>query len=461
MRRAARPSSPPSPLPERAEAHRLTLAGTRALTVGAMLGVGIFIAPPQAARSLSGARPLISLWILAILLALCGARVYAHLAARDPRSGGDFNYLQRAYGEATARWATLFLLLGGFLLPCAALGDALGRYQLPTLFALAEPSEWTRRILGALTLTALSLLQLAGLRAADRFQRVSTRVPVYLLALLALYTFAAPPLSPPEIASAPLPAPAGSPLSAWVAAFLPIWFAFSGWNAPVYCAGEVENCAEALPRAMSQGVLFVGGLYLLIVAALIIGLGFEGLAAAGEAGSALATRLAGERAARLMNGLIALALLGTINATLLGAGRLLVASFLPRWSKPRATCSLGLLGAALILTLPSPGELSYAGLVMLLLGLLTLSTALRFWWLERRAPAPPALPISSKVLAAVCLYGLAVLVILGVKLTSAFGAEGGDFALWLSLIFFSGLCVTLLRDLRIIFNSGASADPSE
>ena len=123
--------------------------------------------------------------------------------------------------------------------------------------------------------------------------------------------------------------------------------------------------------------------------------------------------------------------------------------------------SLGLLGATLILLLPSPGELSYAGLVMLLLGLLTLSTALRFWWLERDSRSSSALPISPKILSAALLYGLAGLIVLGVKVIGALDAEEGDPSLWLSLFFFCGLCITLLRDFRVVFHSRAPTDHSE
>ena len=440
---------------QQSERHQLDIAGARALTMGAMLGVGIFLAPPQAAAALRDPVALITLWVIATLLALAGAIAYAQLAARDPRSGGDFHYLSEAYGPATARWASLFLILGGFLLPCAALGDALGRYQLPTfyrLFSDGSAPPLSGRALGALCLAALGLLNLAGLRAADRFQRLSTRVPIYLLSLLSLITLIGvalealpPPLSDPESAalpSEPLWARGAMP---WVSAFLPIWFAFSGWNAPVYCAGEVNESARPLPRAMSQGTVIIGSLYTLIVIALIAGLGMRDLANAGEAGSALAERIAGQRAAQLMSGLIALALLGTINATLIGGGRLLSAS-LSRPSTPaRSAASLSVLSALLILALPDPGALQHAGLVMLLLGLLTLST-LPILWLRDRREASGAHPlIRHHGLIAASIYGITGISILVLKLDAAL-SNWRDPSVWLLFIFFIGLLITYTRD---------------
>ncbi|MEE2644274.1 MAG: APC family permease [Myxococcota bacterium] len=436
------------------ERHKLDIAGARALTMGAMLGVGIFLAPPQAAAALRDPVALIALWVIATLLALAGAIAYAQLAARDPRSGGDFHYLSEAYGPATARWASLFLILGGFLLPCAALGDALGRYQLPTFYLLFSdgPPPLSERTLGALCLAALGLLNLAGLRAADRFQRLSTRVPIYLLSLLSLITLIGVAL---EALPAPLPDPENAALSSeplwaqgatpWVTAFLPIWFAFSGWNAPVYCAGEVRESAHTLPRAMSQGTVVIGALYTLIVIALIAGLGMHALANAGEAGSALAERIAGQRAAQLMSGLIALALLGTINATLIGGGRLLSASLLRRPHPTRSAAYLSALSALLILCLPDPGALQHAGLVMLLLGLLTLSTLPILWARDRREASVNQPRIHHYGMSAALIYGITGVSILIFKLDTAL-SNWRDPSLWLLLIFFLGLLLAYTRD---------------
>ena len=64
-----------------------------ALIVGIVIGSGIFATPPEIARSLGSFGPMIGIWTLGGLLALCGALSYAELAAMFPHTstGGSVN----------------------------------------------------------------------------------------------------------------------------------------------------------------------------------------------------------------------------------------------------------------------------------------------------------------------------------------------------------------------------------
>ena len=68
----------------------LTYWDAVALIAGIMIGSGIFATPPQIATSMDRFGPMIMVWLLGGLLALCGALTYAELAAMFPRTGGVF-----------------------------------------------------------------------------------------------------------------------------------------------------------------------------------------------------------------------------------------------------------------------------------------------------------------------------------------------------------------------------------
>jgi APA family basic amino acid/polyamine antiporter len=115
--------------------------------------------------------------------------------------------------------------------------------------------------------------------------------------------------------SAPL-----SVVSALVLAYLPVYFAYSGWNAAIYVAGEVRRPSRNIPMGLVGGTLVVTALYLLICLALLAVLGLGDLRAVPEAGSAAAEVLGGPAAQTLVVSLIAVAVLGTLNSnTLTGA----------------------------------------------------------------------------------------------------------------------------------------------
>ena len=73
--------------------HLLGPWAAAAVVAGSILGVGIFIGPPQMATVLGSEIAFVALWVLGGAVALCGALSLAELGAALPRSGGDYPYL--------------------------------------------------------------------------------------------------------------------------------------------------------------------------------------------------------------------------------------------------------------------------------------------------------------------------------------------------------------------------------
>lgn len=409
--------------------HRLDLRGATAVVTGSMVGVGIFLAPPEVAQALPSLGPFLGLWVLAALGALAGAATYAALGRWRPADGGDVVYQRAAFGSAVAFATGHLQLWAVFCGSAATIAAALCQYQLPVATGLPL-SSWTVALpllgpvsaaqgLGALVVLLITAVQDRGLRTTDRVQRVLATVPVAALALLSLATLGAAAvgaLPPPTPAT---PSDTAFSLSAVVGAWLAAHFAYSGWNAVVYAAGSVEDPEHTLPRAMVGGTLSVGALYLLICTALAVGLGLGGLGEAGEAGTALARHVGGDALARGMNGLIAVGLLGTVHATLLGGARVGLAmgqsGDLPRVfgiqdaaGTPRAALwAQGAWTALLVLTNAADVLLTAVALAMVVIGTLT---AVALFVLRARQPedAPegfgvPVLPLVHLVLGLVVL----------------------------------------------------------
>ena len=77
----------------------LGLLNATSLVAGSMIGSGIFIVTAQMARDVGSAAWLLIIWLVTGLLTMSAALSYGELAGMMPSAGGQFVYIQRAYGK--------------------------------------------------------------------------------------------------------------------------------------------------------------------------------------------------------------------------------------------------------------------------------------------------------------------------------------------------------------------------
>src|SRR5258705_11710414 len=86
------------------------------IVVGSMIGSGIFITSAESARLVGAPGWLLAAWAIAGLLTITGALCCAELAAMMPKAGGQYVFLQEAYGPATGfffGWGLLLVIQTG------------------------------------------------------------------------------------------------------------------------------------------------------------------------------------------------------------------------------------------------------------------------------------------------------------------------------------------------------------
>src|ERR687895_1898301 len=113
---------------------RLGLWSAIAIVIGTTIGSGIFRSPAGIAERLPGPLPMMSVWIVGGVLALCGALTLAEVAGAFPHTGGIYVFLREGWGRLAAflfGWAELVIIRA------AALG------AIATTFA-----EYLIRVLG-------------------------------------------------------------------------------------------------------------------------------------------------------------------------------------------------------------------------------------------------------------------------------------------------------------------------
>jgi amino acid transporter len=286
------------------------------VTVGAIIGSGIFVIPHEVATRISSPGLTLGLWVAGGVLALLGAFTFADLGAAIPETGGMYAFLRRIYGPRvgfTYSWARFVVLIPssvGFFAQVTA------RYVVAFLGA---PDSWQKPFaIGVILLIAG--VNVRGLRNGAGLQNVATAIKYVGLLTLAVGGLWA--VSAPTAAAATLPEPDSLMI---VAALVPILWAYDGWIDLTAIGGEVKDPERTIPFALTVGTALVLVVYLLANVAYLRVLGPVELALTTTPAAATAARLAGPIGATLAAALVAVSTIGGCTVALLTGSRIVYA----------------------------------------------------------------------------------------------------------------------------------------
>jgi APA family basic amino acid/polyamine antiporter len=305
-------SDPAAPSPR-----RLGLTIAAALVVANMIGTGIFTFTGFQAASLHDPGTILLLWVVGGVLALCGAASYGELGARMPKAGGEYVYLREAYHPVVGFMSGWVSLTAGFSGPIALAALAFARYlgALHGSFAGgAEPFVASALILAMTALHAVDTV-LGG--------RVQTAFTIGKVALIAVFVVAG--LTVGDGSWANFASQRGGLANVatrdFAVSLMYVGFAYSGWNAAAYIAGDIRDPQRTLPLALLLGTGLVMVLYVLVNVAFLYAAPTSQLAGVFEVGHLAARELFGRSAGNLLSSLIALALVSSVSAMVMAGPR--------------------------------------------------------------------------------------------------------------------------------------------
>ena len=281
-----------------------------AITVGIVLGAGIFRAPSLVAGGVDSGAMLMLVWAAGGVIALIGALCYAELASTYPSAGGDYHYLRRAFGGRLAflyAWARLTVIQTGSVVILAyVFGDYMS--ELRPLGALSSA------IYAAAAVVGITFVNWLGVRQGTRAQNWLTLAEVAGLALVIVAGL----LLVPEASAAP---PSGERSMALGLAMVFVLLTYGGWNEAAYIAAELRGGPRRMVPMLMVSLGIIAALYLLANLAYLRALGLGGMAAS-EAVAADVMRAAfGVGGAALIALAVAVAALTSANATVLTGAR--------------------------------------------------------------------------------------------------------------------------------------------
>lgn len=267
----------------------LGLLDATTIVAGSMIGSGIFIVTAPMARDIGSAGWLMMLWFLTGLITVFAALSYGELAGMMPNAGGQYVYIQRAYGKTISflyGWTVFAVIQTGVI---AAVAVAFAKYA--TVFFPSLANEAINmfnlvhinygQLVAIVSLIFLTILNVGGVKNGKIIQLIFTfakLIALFALIVLGIWvgfktdTFANN-FQNAWSASKTVVLDSGkiqvtqltgfALMGALGATIINSLFSSDAWNNVTFIASEIKNPKKNIPRSLFLGTLIVTVVYLL------------------------------------------------------------------------------------------------------------------------------------------------------------------------------------------------------
>ena len=271
----------------------LSLTDASALVVGTVIGTGVFLKAAPMAQQVGSPMWVLIAWVAAGLLSLAGALTYAELSAMMPDAGGEYVYLRKSYGEASAflfGWQR-FIVAGSASIASLGVGFSI---FLSTLLKpdvqldeyvwlendfklLGQAIHWQfglKQMIGVAVIALLTVINCFSVAFGGKVHVILTLLKISGIAFVVFGIF----IFSKGTSWTNLAAPSQSEwngMSAFGTAMLAALWGYDGWNNMPMAAGEVRDPGRNIPRALILGMLAVMVIYCSLNLAYFYALPFE------------------------------------------------------------------------------------------------------------------------------------------------------------------------------------------
>ena len=274
--------------------------------VGVMLGAGIYALVGQAAL-LAGNTVWVSLLVASIVAGFTGLS-YAELSSFIPKAGGEYYYVNRAFGHLVAFLVTWLLLLG--IAVCAATVAIGFSGYLNAMIGTEE--VWTASLL----IVASAALLVYGIKQSAWVASFCTAVELIGLGIIIAVGL-------PRLGTIDYFETAASGQSGMFTAAALVFFAFIGFEEIVQLAEETRDASKNIPRALLLSIVITTVLYVAVALCAISVLGWQRLGASKSPLADVAAVALGYRAFFVLSIIALFSTANTVLILLMSAARLL------------------------------------------------------------------------------------------------------------------------------------------
>ena len=296
----------------------LSLLDATMINVGGIIGSGIFMVPATVAFFTGSTSLFFLVWILGGIVSLFGALSVAELGAAMPQAGGQYVYLNEAYGPIWGYlygWSAVAVINTASI---AAVGVAFSEY-LGFFFPISDASI---KGIAVVTIVLLTIINIVDVKSGARFQNLFTLSKlgaIFGIILLGLVMEGGTNQNlSPIFSDKPFIGLIG-PLGL---AMVSVLWTFDGWIFITYVAGEVKNPGRNIPLSLIFCMLIVVSVYLLLNYVLLFILGFTGMNGSELVVSDAASVFLGNKGAAVVTLIILISLIGANNGFVLSSARI-------------------------------------------------------------------------------------------------------------------------------------------
>ncbi|XP_053624156.1 Y+L amino acid transporter 2 [Plodia interpunctella] len=291
-----------------------------AIILGIIFGSGIFISPKEVLDKTGSVWGALSVWAACGLLATLGALSYAELGTTLAQSGGDYHYINEAYGSLPA-----FLYLWDANLVFVPSTNAImsltfANNILQPIFPNCAIDPLCRKLIAAVTIGLLTFINAYDVKFTTRIQNVFMFTKISALVIIicgGIVWMARGGVEHFEDGWAGTK----TSVSDWSVAFYSGIFSYSGWSYLNFMTEELKDPFVNLPRAIYVSLPLVTGIYLLANMAYLAVLGPVGVMAT----EAIAVDFASIALGWIrwgMPALVAIAVVGGLSVHIMAASRM-------------------------------------------------------------------------------------------------------------------------------------------
>jgi len=303
----------------------LGLGSATSTVVCNMIGAGIFTTTGLHAAELGSSSAIMTVWLVAGVLALCGTLSIIELANIWPEAGGTYIFIRNIFGRPAGFVAGFSIAFFGIVGSISIMGGAFGFYFNKLLPSISPP------LAASLAVCLVTAIHSIGVREGNVINILGAFFKIGLLLAFITFGFSSEStavLAPASSIESGEGILFGTSAAALGAALAATSFAYQGNMATSFIGGEILNPEKNLRRSMIIGVSIVTLLYLAVNMVFLwaaaphemINANGEGIV---EIGFFVANRLFGESIGVIANVLIMLVFFLTLGVAIMIGSRVI------------------------------------------------------------------------------------------------------------------------------------------
>ncbi|CAH1795816.1 unnamed protein product, partial [Owenia fusiformis] len=233
-----------------------------ALIAGTIIGSGIFVSPKGVLMESGSIGVALVIWTISGFMCLVGAHCLAELGTCITKSGGQYAYIQEAFGPLVG-----FLYMWTFILISAPTANAVialtfAEYVIYPFFPDCPSPDLAIRLLAAGAITLLTFVNCASVNVASKVQNVFTVIKIVALCTVILTGIVKLIQGDVRLFDNAFEGSNTNPGSIALAFYSGL-FSYSGWYALNFLTEELKNPYRTLPWAIWISIPLVTVIYVL------------------------------------------------------------------------------------------------------------------------------------------------------------------------------------------------------